>query len=111
LTRGADCLTAIESPARLFAKKKWSSSGETDIERGARDKADAKFESERVTALVRCRVLLPSTRSIGRVRSCVRLLVRHGWPLAIMLCADRVRLQAHVRFTPKDGVIGWRSCG
>ena len=35
------------SPARLFAKKKWSSSGETDIAGGARtDKADAKFESE-----------------------------------------------------------------
>jgi hypothetical protein len=40
-------LSLSDSEPNLFAKKKWSSSGETDIARGARtDKADAKFESE-----------------------------------------------------------------
>src|SRR3974377_2434924 len=44
MARSAD---GQRSPARLSAKKKWSSSGETEIGRGARtDKADAKFESE-----------------------------------------------------------------
>jgi hypothetical protein len=41
------CRDRQRSPAHRFAKKKSSSSGETDIAGGARtDKADAKFESE-----------------------------------------------------------------
>ena len=59
------------SPARLFAKKKWSSSGETEARptsRAARERIKsmqnlrARVRTRGVTALVRGRVLLPSTR-------------------------------------------------
>jgi hypothetical protein len=44
MARSAD---GQRAPAHLSTKKKWPSSNETDIGRGARtDKADAKFESE-----------------------------------------------------------------